>query len=243
MRKMTVVELRLLARDPMLLFFTIVFTPVLVVILGCIPAFRRADPALGGTSVIGVYVPIGILLILAMVGLIQVPTYLGTYRERGILRRLAVTPARPSWLLAAQLVTGLVMAVAAVVLVLAIGRLAFGVALPKQPFGYALAFLLSATALFALGLVFAAVAPSGRAAGGFGNIAFFPLMFFAGLWAPREVMPRVLQRIADFTPLGAGERAMHDAALGNFPHLLPLSVLVGYLVVFGALAVRFFRWE
>src|SRR5215475_5122664 len=138
---MTIVELRLLLRDPMLLFFTIFFTPVLVVILGSIPSFRRADPALGGTSVIGVYVPIGILLILAMVGLIQVPTYLGTYRERGVLRRLAVTPARPSWLLAAQLVTGLVMAVAAVVLVLAIGRLAFGVALPRQPFGYALAFL------------------------------------------------------------------------------------------------------
>ncbi|MBO0869649.1 MAG: ABC transporter permease [Micromonosporaceae bacterium] len=235
--------MKLLLRDPLALFFAVFFTPAVVVILGSIPSFRKPDPALGGVTIISVYVPIAVLMVVAMVGLFLLPTYLGTYRERGILRRLAVTPARPSWLLVAQLATALMVAVATVVLVLAIGRLAFSVALPGQALGYALAFLLSAAALFALGLVVAAVAPNGRAASGIGNVAFFPLMFFAGLWTPREVMPRVLQRIADFSPLGAGERAMHDATLGHFPSLAALAVLVGYLVVFGGMAVRLFRWE
>jgi ABC-2 type transport system permease protein len=68
-------------------------------------------------------------------------------------------------------------------------------------------------------------------------------MFFAGLWTPREVMPKVLQRIGDFTPLGAGERALHDAATGHWPSLLPVVVLIGYVIVFGAAAAKLFRWE
>jgi ABC-2 type transport system permease protein len=52
--------------------------------------------------------------------------------------------------------------------------------------------------------------------------------------APREVMPAALQRIGDFTPLGAGERAMHEAMTGHWPSCCRLTVLVGYLVVFGS---------
>jgi ABC-2 type transport system permease protein len=76
-----------------------------------------------------------------------------------------------------------------------------------------------------------------------GVILFFPVMFFAGLYAPREAMPAALQRIADYTPLGAGEAAMHDAFTGAWPHPVQLLVLAGYLLVFGGAAARLFRWE
>ncbi len=83
-----------------------------------------------------------------------------------------------------------------------------------------LAFLLAAVGVFAIGLFIAAVAPTGKAGNAIGTLLFFPSMFFAGLWTPREVMPGVLQRIGDFTPLGAGERALHDAMTGHWPNLL-----------------------
>ncbi len=73
--------------------------------------------------------------------------------------------------------------------------------------------------------------------------AFFPLMFFAGLWLPRALMPSVLQDISNFTPLGAAVQAIQDAMVQGFPPLAPLLVLVGYGAVFGFLARRFFRWE
>jgi ABC-2 type transport system permease protein len=38
-----------------------------------------------------------------MLALFTIPTYLGTYREKGVLRRLCVTPVHPATLLVAQL--------------------------------------------------------------------------------------------------------------------------------------------
>ena len=241
--KLTRAEFRLFVREPMQLFWIFAFPAVLVIILGSIPAFRKPSDYLGGQRVIDLYVAIAIIMTLASLGLQVAPMVLATYRERGILRRLATTPARPVALLGAQLVMSLLTAAGSLVLVLIIGRLIFDVALPRQPAGFVLAFLATAGAAFAIGLFVAAVAPSGKAANTIGTLLFFPLMFFAGLWTPREVFPEVLRRIADLTPLGAGERAVQEAMSGQWPAWGSLTVLVAYMLVFGLAAARLFRWE
>jgi ABC-2 type transport system permease protein len=241
--KLTGNELRLFLREPMVVFFSLLFPTVLIVILGSIPSFRDADPAIGGGTMISIYVGIALALSLAMLGLQFMPAVLALYRERGILRRLATTPVRPVALLGAQLVSAILTAVVSGALVMAVGRLAFGVELPGQLAGFVLAYLLSACGVFAIGLLIAALVPTGKAGNAVGTLLFFPSMFFAGLWTPREVMPRVLRRVGDFTPLGAGERALHEAAAGHWPSLLPVVVLLGYLVLFGAAAAKLFRWE
>ncbi|GIM90214.1 ABC transporter permease [Paractinoplanes toevensis] len=241
--KLTMTELKLNAREPVTAFFTLLFPTILVVILGSIPAFREPSDDLGGIRVIDVYVGISVLLTLAMLGLQVVPMVLATYREKGILRRLGTTPVRPVLLLAAQLAAALLTAVVSVTLALAAGRILFDVPLPAQFAGFVVAFLLSALGVFSIGLFIAALVPTGKAGNSIGTLLFFPLMFFAGLWTPREVMPDVLQRISDFTPLGAGERAVHEAMTGHWPSALSATVLVGYLVVFGLAASRLFRWS
>lgn len=241
--KLTRNELRLFLREPLVVFFSLFFPTILVVILGSIPTFRDPDPAIGGETVISIYVGIALALSLAMLGLQFVPAVLALYRERGILRRLATTPVRPVALLGAQLVSAILTALVSAALVLTVGRIVFDVQLPHQFAGFVLAYVLSAAGVFAIGLLIAALVPTGKAANAAGTLLFFPSMFFAGLWTPREVMPRVVQRIGDFTPLGAGERALHDAATGHWPSLLPVVVLVAYVVVFGAAAAKLFRWE
>jgi ABC-2 type transport system permease protein len=241
--KLTGTELRLFLREPMLVFWAFAFPSVLVIILGSIPAFREPTPELGGLRVIDLYVAIAIVLVLAMLGLQGTPQILATYRERGILRRLATTPARPAALLGAQLVMSLLSALVSVILVLLVGRFVFDVALPRQAAGFAVAFLGTAGAAFAIGLFIAAVAPSSKTANTIGTLLFFPSMFFAGLWTPREVFPDVLQRISNFTPLGAGERALQAAMSGHWPAWGSLAVLAAYMLVFGLAAARLFRWE
>jgi len=97
--------------------------------------------------------------------------------------------------------------------------------------------------LFAIGLVVAAVARSANGASVIGRLTFFPLMFFAGLWLPRQIMPSVLLDISNYTPLGAAVQAIQDSMLQGFPPAAPLLVLMGYAATFGFLAKRFFRWE
>lgn len=241
--KLTLTELRLFLREPISAFFVLLFPTLLVVILGSIPSFREPSADLGGARVIDLYVGIAIILALAMVAIQVAPTMLATYRERGVLRRLATTPVSPLKMLGAQLAVNGLSAFASTALVLAVGRIAFDVRLADHFAGFVLAFVLTAAGVLAIGLFVAAIVPSGKAGSSVGTVLFFPLMFFAGLWTPREVMPEVLRKIADFTPLGAGERALNDAMTGSWPNLLSATVLVGYLVVFGFAAIRLFRWS
>jgi ABC-2 type transport system permease protein len=241
--KLTRSELRLFLREPVQVFFTVLFPSILVVILGSIPAFREPADALHGGRVIDLYAGIAVILLLAMLALQTTPLVLATYRERGVLRRISTTPARPVALLGAQLAMAVGTAVVSAALVLAVGRILFDVPLPARFAAFVAGFLLSAAAIFGIGLFLAALVPTGKAANSTGTLLFFPLMFFAGLWTPREVMPGVLRRIADFTPLGAAERALHDAAAGHWINGLSLTVLVAYMLVFGAAAARLFRWE
>jgi len=128
-------------------------------------------------------------------------------------------------------------------IVIVVSIAAFGLAVPKNPGALVLAIVLSIAALFAIGLCIAAAARSGIAARAIGAAAFYPMMFFAGLWYPRELMPVILQDISNFTPLGAAVQAMQDSMQGQFPPAEPLLVLVGYALVFAFIARRFFRWE
>ncbi|MFG1608710.1 ABC transporter permease [Actinoplanes sp. NPDC049265] len=241
--QLTASEFRLFIREPMLAFFGLLFPAVLIGILGCIPDFREANPDLGGQRVIDFYVPIALALAIAMLGLQSIPQLLATYRERGVLRRLATTPASPIMLLGAQLTMAFGTALGAGVLATLVGRIAFGVPLPGNVLLYLLAFLLCGAAVFAVGIFVAAVAPSGKAANGIGTGLFFLLMFFAGLWTPRELMPDWLQRIGELTPLGAGQAAMQAASVGHGPTLLSVVVLLAYAGIFTAGAARFFRWS
>ena len=71
--------------------------------------------------------------------------------------------------------------------------------------------------LFPIGLVIAAVARTANGANVIGRLVFFPLMFFAGLWLPRALMPGVLLDISNYTPLGAAVQAMQDSMLRGTP--------------------------
>jgi ABC-2 type transport system permease protein len=241
--KLTASELRLFLREPMQVFFTLVVPSIIVIVLGAVPVFREANPDLGGRRVIDMYTGIAVILILASLGLQVAPMALATYRERGILRRLATTPTRPIALLGAQLTTSLLSAVVSVLLVLIVARLCYAVSLPRNSVGFAVAFLFSAAAAFAIGLFIAALARGGKAANSVGTLLFFPAMFFAGLWWPREAFPPALRTIADLTPLGAAERAVMGAMGGQWPAWGSLTVLLAYLLVFGLAAARLFRWE
>jgi ABC-2 type transport system permease protein len=235
-------EARLALRQPTSLIGGLILPAGLLVIFSLIPTFRQPQANLGGFSPLDLYVPILIGFSLAMLALFGLPLPLVTYRELGVLRRLSTTPVPPSWLLAAQGVVQLGVAMAGLAGILVAGA-ALGTPAPKSPGGFVLAVVLSAAGLFPLGLLIAAVARTSNGASVIGRLVLIPMLFFAGLWWPRELMPTVLRDVSDYIPLGAAVEAIQDSMRGPFPPAAPLLVLTGYAVLFGFLAKCFFRWE
>jgi ABC-2 type transport system permease protein len=236
-------EARLARRQPFPVIGSIALPVVLMIIFGEIPSSSQVVSTLGGLTLFDVYLPIIMVLGLTMLTLLGLPGPLVSYRELGVLRRLSTTPVPPSWLLAAQVVVQFGVALAGLLIVNVVSITAFGAADPKSPGGLALSLLLAIAGLFALGLLVAAVAPTSGSVNAIGRLALVPLLFFAGLWLPRALMPAVLQDISNYTPLGAAVEAIQDSMQAGFPPARPLLVLVAYTVVFAFAARRFFRWE
>ena len=239
--KLAQAEARLAWRQPIGLGFGLALPVLLFALLGI--AFRGTGKSLGGISVAQAELPMVIVLVLAMIGMFSLPTPLATYREQGILRRLSTTPVPPAWVLGAQLVVNACIAVAALAVILVTGIAGFGLKTPASVGGLVLSMALTAVAVLGIGLWITGIAPNAAMAGGISWLTFFPLSFFAGVFAPLQILPAAVRQIGGWTPLGAAFDALQHAMQTGFPPARFLLVLAGYALVSGLLAVRYFRWE
>ncbi|MGI8331952.1 ABC transporter permease [Actinomadura scrupuli] len=241
--RIVAVEFKLRMREKMTPFFTIALPLGLLFAFGLLPGADRPDEHLGGQSGAEYIAAIAMGVTIAVLGLMMLPGVLADYRDKGVLRRMRATPVRPAFLLLAQVVINAVAALVAIVVLIVVGSLALGTPVPQRPAAFAQAAALTVASMFALGLLVAAVAPDARAATGIAMLTFFPSMFLAGVYVPREQLPPVLRDIGDLTPLGAGLRAMRDAWTGAALQPAHLAIMAGYAVVAGLAAARLFRWE
>ncbi|HEV7981176.1 ABC transporter permease [Amycolatopsis sp.] len=237
--KITTTELKLYLRTPAWMLLGVLFPAALLLAVGMIPGMDK--PYEGGARFIDAWAPSLIVMSITLLGLQAIPVYLASYREKGVLRRLATTPVSPANILIAQLAINLAIAVVGTGLLLVIGAAVFDIPGPRDPLGFLLAFVLGTGSVFGLGLLTAALARTSRSAGGLAMIAYLPIMFFGGVYLPRQFLPDVVQQIGKFTPPGV--QALQDAWTGAGPQPLQLAVLALFTVGIGALAARTFRWE
>jgi len=243
--EITWLELKLFAREPLTVIFTLALPVLVLYVLGGVFG-NTPDP--GGRTFRGVgpmtyYVPAYVGLVIASMGLIGLPVHLASYRERGVLRRLRAS-SMPLWsILGAQLVVTLAASVVGSVLVLILAALTYDVASPASPGGVLVAFVLGALAFAAAGILLGAVMPTARAAQGAGILLWFLMLMVAGAGPPPEVLPAALTRVADVTPLRHVVLALQDPWLGFGSNLSELGIVAGVAVGCGLLALRLFRWE
>lgn len=242
--KLTTNESRLFLRDPIALFFGLVFPAVLLIALGFLfPGFDEPSADLDGARYIDVYAPITLALGLATLGLVTLPPILSGYRQLGILRRLRTTPVHPARLLVAQMAVHALVAVVAAGAAVVAAVVFFDVVVPESIPLFIVSFALAAASVFSIGLLIGALARTTTSGQAIGMGIYFPMLFFGGVWIPRTMMPDGLRLLSDLTPLGAAVQALNDSwfeAMIDWSHLL---VMVFWAAAAALLAIRLFRWE
>ncbi|MFE2290127.1 ABC transporter permease [Streptomyces sp. NPDC059452] len=187
--------------------------------------------------------PMTLLMIISMLALIFLPTNMAQSRRIGVLRRLSVTPVRPIALLVAQTVTNLLTSVLGIAVALLVGALAFDAGMPQDALSALLVFALVAFAMYGLGLLLAALAPSPNVVVAAGFVLFFGMMAVGGGLGDPDSLPAILRAVGEYLPYGAGLNALGAAWAGAAPEPVHLAGLLVAGVAGSAVAAANFRWE
>lgn len=242
--KLAKVEFKLYMREPVAAFFTLLFPLMFLILFGAIYG-NEPQELFGGYGTIDVSVPAYGAMIVGTTGLVNLPVFVCTYRERGILRRLKTTPVSPLTLLGAHSVVLFLITLGGMALLVIVGKIGYGLRFTGNALGVAGALFLSSLSLFATGFALASFSPTGRTAQVVSMIIFYPMLFLSGASLPRELLPENIQRLSQVLPLSHGVTILKGTWLGeplsSFGREIGILLFVAFLGF--ALTVFRFRWE
>ena len=240
--KLTWMQIKLFGREPVALFFTLIFPLLLLLLFGAIFG-NEPDPLYGGFGYIDAQVPGITALIIGTIGLLSIPVATATAREQKVLRRYKATPMRPSLYILAditmQVLSGLIgMAILAIA-----AYFVFDVRFGGNWFTVFLGFLLSMCSFSAVGYVIAGLSTTGRIAQVVGQVFYLPMMFLSGATMPLEIMGEGLRTFSNLLPMTHVVILLRDLWFGTGWNTTAVLVLTSMMFIGAAVSSYTFRWE
>lgn len=234
-------EARMVMRDVSGLLVPFVLPVLLLIAMGSSIPGERGET---GWSALEVFiVPTVLAMVMALIAMVNMPSFLASYRHGGVLKRLSTTPLSPLAVLGAQVVVSLVQAALGIALAVLVAYLALDLRLPADVGATLLALGATLLAMYGIGMIIASLAPSPNAAVAIGMFAFLGLGALGGMFAPRESLPGPLATIGEFTPHGAGVEAISAAWLGGGIDAVHVVALGLWALVGAVVAALAFRWD
>jgi ABC-type multidrug transport system permease subunit len=167
-------------------------------------------------------------------------------RRRNLLKRLVATPMSRAQYLASYVISRLVLLAIEGVVLLGFSLLLFGVPLRGGLGTVTFVVVVAALAFAGLGLLIAARPTTIEGVSGLMNLTMLPMWVLSGVFFSSENFPRAVQPIIKLLPLTATNDALRASMLRgvSLPGLWPqIAVLLGWMVVCFAIALRIFRWR
>ncbi len=235
-------ETKLFLRDSRSIFFSLAFPVIMVLIFGS--AFSNQTVA--GTSAINYMLPGIVVMSMMMVAMNTNVSKIAADREKGIYRRLSLTPLKREIILAGQAFVRYLFVIASTVVLLAIGAGVFKAHVGGGEFLFFCVLTLGALTFTALGFFLSSMVKNSNSAMALSMVVLFPLMFLGGGFWTTDQMPPFLSSFANALPtthLNAALRmiSLQGAGFGQVWRELPVTF--GWLIGSCALAVKFFKWE
>ena len=178
--------------------------------------------------------------------IIGLSTSFVSYRERGILRRVRVTPFPLSSFLLAKVLAQMIQIVVQMLILVGLAWLLFGLNLRGNPLLILLVIVVGSLAFLAIGFAISSIARNTETAASYANLITFPMLFLSGIFFSVETVPAWLQPVLKVLPLAYLVDALRQPmTLGRgLPAVaLDLGVLALVFVIAMAIAIRFFRWD
>jgi ABC-2 type transport system permease protein len=237
-------EAKLFVRGLDNLFWTLAFPVFFVVLYGLI--YRDIVWEDTGMRAFEYTLPGVVIMALMVTGIMHTAIGFAEEREKGIYRRLSLTPLRPLAILGGQLLQRYGLILVQTGLLLAIGRLAFGARIAGSVLWVWVVVSVGSLCFLAIGFLLTGFVRSARAANGITMVVFFLLLFLGGIFFPQEIMPGVLRPVSRALPSTLAGTALREIMiLGHGPGAVwtDLAALGGWFVAVFLAAVRLFRWE
>lgn len=179
-------------------------------------------------------------------GVIGLSTSFVTYRERGILRRIKITPFPLTSFISARVISQLIIAVPQALILYLISNVFFGVDIQGSILLVILSIFIGSLAFLAMGFAVSSIAPNVETAASYSNLITFPMLFLSGVFFDVDSAPGWLKPITKVLPL----RYLVDALREVMTRGKGLDAIWMDWVILGvtalisvAIAVRFFRWD
>lgn len=217
--------------------------PLITVLTSATIARQETVGDTGLTGIEAFVLPLVFAMVMAYIGILNMPSFLAYYRRTGILRRLSVTPASPAMVLVAQTAVSMVQALVGMGLALGVAVTFFDARFPVSPWVALGVLVLSAAAFYGVGLIVASVAPTPNAAVAMGVVLFFGVSALGGMFGGRSALPDFLATLGEYLPFGATMDSLSAAWLGQpvaWEHLVALAAAAA---IGGVVAALLFRWE
>jgi ABC-2 type transport system permease protein len=233
-----------LLRDPMSVFFAVVFPVILLVFFS---AIYGREATWGGLPLPQYLAAAFAVYGVAVMAYVNLSGAVVDARARGVLKRIRGTPLPPWAYLAGRVGAALVLGLATVVLVFGIGALLFGVRVGVPAILLtALVFMVIIGCSAALGLLVASVTHSTQTAIALTLATLLPLSMISDIFVNAPSLPATLSAIAWTFPLRhmswIAVQTSSGASIGT-DWALHLGVILLWGAVAALLAWRLFRWE
>ena len=168
------------------------------------------------------------------------------YRERGILRRLKVTPQPLTTFLGAQITNQLLFSILRAALLIGVARLFFNVHVIGSYLALLVVVIIGSLTFVTIAFAIASFSKNREISDTLSNIISMPMMFLGGVFFPTDGAPAWIQPIIKALPLKYLGDAMRAVMIKGDP-LRAISadlwVLVGVTFVFFFISLKMWRWE
>jgi ABC-2 type transport system permease protein len=188
----------------------------------------------------------GMLGMLLLYANLNVGGQIVQWRKQGIMRRLAVTPLRPSVLVSTQVLSRLMLSLLQGAVLMAIAMAVFHVRVTGSWPALVAVVIAGALAMLALGFVVGSFAKDAAVAEAAFFLISFPMTFLSGSYFPTESAPAFLTPLIKALPLTYLNDALRQVinSGANFAVVQSdLLVLAAWLVVATMFSARAFRWS